>query len=327
MTNDPQGPADTGNTSEEKSREDARQDEWEEKSFGGGGTEVTHDTATVNNPVSNQPTEELMLVQPQTLTPAEQSAVQLQAEQLGEALYSKFMLLLNSKLKDTGGHLTANDVNDMGEEFRSALAGIENAFLNAVETYANARQSGRTEQPRTNLFQRLLVRSFEESFVDEKALQDEPSLLSRRMLPGFAIMLSMMFGDEKLEDYEMRTHSIIDKLGTGPDGEVDWEAFFNSPKARLLSLQAEIEVAQYFREFDKRMEWMLAMVNSNLIPPEEGRFGDPWVFNIEAARRLLAGFFENLKFTLDSQIARQSIVKRLGTDEVSTLDEVVRRAC
>ncbi len=258
---------------------------------------------------------------------AQQGALAAQscADELGELLHTKFIQLLAEKVRDNKGQLSASDIVDMGDEFRKEIVNIKDAFVKAVESYAMARQKKYTSQTRSNLFHRLLVRNFERQFTDEKTLEKRPDMLSRRMLPGFFNMMMLMFGKPKLAEYEKRMTKLIERLQRDREGEIEWEDIYNAPEARKISLRAEVEIAQYFRDVDKRLSWMVAMVNSNLIPPPDNRTGTAWVFNEEAAKNMLGGLFSDLRLAMNDQNSREAFAKQMGLDVVENLDTVVER--
>ena len=125
--------------------EDARAEFWEATFFNPDGTEVSEQRSTAERAPSadeTQPkarpdstassaTEKDGKLQQHTSREAHVSADQ-HAEELGEAMHAKFMHLLNAKMKETDGHLTAEDVEEMGEEFRENLEEIKTAFVSAA---------------------------------------------------------------------------------------------------------------------------------------------------------------------------------------------------
>lgn len=253
------------------------------------------------------------------------SEVEKEVDDLGEALHAKFMNLLSAKIAEKGGQITADDVQEMGEEFRENLEDIKTAFLKAVESYTLARERRRVESARNDHFTRLLVRKFEHRFRDERKLQGDPSYLSRRMLPGFTTMLSMMFGKPQLASYEKRINAVIERLKHENKGEMDWEAFYRAPEIKKLMLRAEIEIAQNFRNIDKRLAWMVAMINSNLIPADEHMMGTEWVFNEDAASKLLAALFADLRAALRNDNARERFAESMDSETMATLEQVASR--
>ncbi len=317
--------------------EDARAEFWEATFFSPDGAELSEKHSIAEEPAPAEPRvagqAEPAIKQTERETPARQDSISREAhisadqhaEDLGEAMHAKFMHLLNAKMEETGGHLTPEDVEEMGEEFRDNLDDIKTAFVKAVESYTLARERGRIDSARTHLFTRLMVRKFEHRLRDERTLREKPDYLSRRMLPGFANMLSMMFGKPKLADYENRIKIVTDKMRNANGGHIDWEEFYRTPEIKKLALRAEIEIAQNFRNIDKRFQWMVAMINSNLIPADDIRTGAEWTFNDAAATKLLTSLFADVRAALKNPNARERFTATLGEEAVGMLDNVALR--
>jgi len=89
-----------------------------------------------------------------------------QADDLADAIYTKFMTLLSDHITAKGGSLTMDDVAEMGEEFRTEIGIIKDTFLNAVETYAQARERNRVTSARGQIFNRLVIQRFEHRLAD-----------------------------------------------------------------------------------------------------------------------------------------------------------------
>jgi hypothetical protein len=344
MAKEPGKPSDGISASEP---EDARADMWEATFFSPDGEEVSSQRTSNPEAPPNQdgpqdgpttiPKPPITTTTPvisdndpafqQRLSNEAAASVEDHADELGEALHTKFMQLLNDKISETDGHLTPADVVEMGEEFKTQLEDIKTSFLAAVESYTLARERSRIDSVRTHLFTRLMVRKFEHRLRDERTLKEHPEFLSRRMLPGFGTMLSMMFGKPKLASYEKRIKAVAERLSHENGGQIDWEQFYREPEIKKLALRAEIEIAQNFQNINKRMDWMVAMINSNLIPADDQWIGSEWAFNDTAAAKLLTSLFVDLRAALKNPNARQRFSETLGADAVVTLDQVALRFC
>ncbi len=310
-------------------QDDDRQDAWEASFFSPDGTETSRSDKgqTKAPPPPNAPP-------PKAATksaaagpsrgPAAET-VQEHVDDLGDALQEKFVNLLADKVREKDGHLTAEDVAEMGQEFRSQLQDIETIFLDAVESYTLAREKTRVDQSRGNLFHRLMVKKFEHRFTDEQTLQQQPERLSRRMLPGYMNMILVMFGAPRLANYEERTRALIDKMRRDSGGRLDWGDVFKSPEAKKITLLAEVDIARRFDDIDKRLEWMIAVVNSNLIPADEDLAGTPWTFNKSAAEWLMTSLLVDLRPTLSNEKTRKKIAERMGGDGMDILDGAANR--
>ena len=247
------------------------------------------------------------------------------ADEFAEAIYEKFMRLLTDRITEKGGSLTMDDVSEMGEDFRAQIGDIKATFLKAVESYTEAREKNRVSSERGNVFQRIMAYQFETRFANDRTLKEHPDRLSRRMLPGFYSALSMMFGPPKLARYEQQAKKLVDRLRKETRGQLEWVDVYKSPEARRLALRAEIDIARHFKDVDKRLDWMIAMINSNMIPEDEGKIHSAWSFTPEAAEGMLANLFHSLRTALKNDTARRKFVDELGDDTVTVLDTVTRR--
>lgn len=247
------------------------------------------------------------------------------ADDLGEMLHSKFMHLLSKAIEDTSGQLTTADVERMGQEFKAELTKIETIFIAAVDDVALSREKSRTEQVRNKVFFRLMVHNFEHRFVDDSDLHKYPDRLSRRILPGFFNVLLLMFGEQRLESYEQDAKKIIDDIRNANGGHLDWLEIYKAPKLRNLCLRAQVEIAQHFAETDKRLNWMVAVINTNLLPIDERVSSRPWVLSATAAEKVLNAFFRGLRGALGKDKAREKMSERLGTPTLALLDKVAGR--
>lgn len=247
------------------------------------------------------------------------------ADDLAEAMYTKFMSLLTDTMTEKGGTLSMDDVAEMGEAFRNQMGEIKETFLSAVESYTQAREETRVNSERGKVFHRVMVHQFENRFVNEKTLKEKPDYLSRRMLPGFYNAFSMMFGPPKLERYERQANMVLDRLRKETNGQLEWHDVYITPEARRISLRAQIDIARHFKDVDKRLDWLIAMVNSNMIPLEDGRISSGWSFGREAAEALLHELFHDLRTALHSEATRQKFADELGGETVKILDNVMKR--
>ncbi len=256
------------------------------------------------------------------VTPAAVRSVDKKADELAESMHTRFMKLVSDKVAEKGGHLTADDVEEMGEEFRRNMGDIKSVFMEAVESFTRAQEKSRDASERGNIFTRLMIHKFEHQFVEDRKLRQHPDRLTRRMLPGFMNALNTMVGTQKQAEFEKQAKAVANKARADGNGEIDWEDVYKTSAARMISLGAQIEMAQHFREPDKRIEWLMAMVNSNLIPAEIGVPGADWEFSREAAIRLLGDVFADLRTALREPRTRDKIRTKMGHDMIVLLDEV-----
>ncbi|NQV44948.1 MAG: hypothetical protein HQ501_08595 [Rhodospirillales bacterium] len=247
------------------------------------------------------------------------------ADELADTIYNKFMTLLSDHIAAKGGSLTMDDVAKMGEEFRSDMDVIKQTFLNSVETYSLARERSQITRSRGQIFNRIIIQRFEHRLTDEDALKNKPDHLSRRILPGFHSTLSMMFGPPKLERYEQQARHILDRLREENGGQIEWSALYQAPESQRIALRAEIDIAKHFKDTEKRLDWMVAMINSNLIPADDHTVSAGWAFTREMAEAILSDLFQDLRKTITSSTAKKKFIEELGEETVGVLENVVHR--
>ncbi len=262
---------------------------------------------------------------PNKTSAAATKSVQKKADEFSDALHAKFMSLLNAKIEEKGGHLTPDDVTQMGDEFQRNLGDIQTVFMDAVESFSRAQMKARDGNERGNVFVRLMVNKFEHQFVPDRHLNNDADVLSRRMLPGFQNALKTMVGTQKQAEFEKSAKSIVRQHQESGDGEVDWTTVFQSSSARMIALGAQIEIARHFQEAEKRIDWLVAMVNSNMISIESKLAGADWQFTRDAALKLLSLVFTGLHDNLNNQNTREKIIRKLGPDMIVQLDKVAER--
>jgi len=246
-------------------------------------------------------------------------------DQLSNTLQRKCHKLLADKVAENGGHLSEDDVNMLAKAFHHTVDAFKIQITEAVEAFAQERHCSKGYNQRTNSFIRLMVHNFEHQFANDHDLKAHSDCLSRRMLPGFINAVHAMVGTQNQIEYMEQSQAITAKVRTRGDGKVDWQDVYQTPGARMISLGAQIEIAQHFRQPDKRIDWLISMINSNMIPGDEAQGDVDWQFTRDAADRMLAAVFSDLRVALDNNATRQKIRATLGKDIVAVMDSVVGR--
>ena len=139
-------------------------------------------------------------------------------------------------------------------------------FEQSFDVYVKARERAVWDQQRNYPFDRLMVKKFSNLFRDDGEIG--PDDLSRRMLPGFFVALGMMLGTEVVEKYQQKIRTIVDKVKAGGKSVFDWDDVYADEVAETVSLDAEVGIAGYFEDFDKRAEWFIDLINNHLTSPE-----------------------------------------------------------
>ncbi|MCH8237145.1 MAG: hypothetical protein IIC06_03130, partial [Proteobacteria bacterium] len=153
-----------------------------------------------------------------------------------------------------------------------------------------------------------------------------PDEVSRRILPGFFLALGMMLGPEVVEDYQEKCRVIVKRVKGSGKGVFNWESVYGDKEAKALILEAEISLAGYFEDLDKRTTWFLNLVNANLTPVDFGA-GEPatyWELNEAGFRKFLNALLSGLREQLDTDSGKMLITKNHGAETCANLFEILQ---
>jgi len=245
------------------------------------------------------------------------------AEDIADLIEEKFMGLLKQRLAENDGHLSADDVEEMGVEFREQIGEIRTIFLDAVKSFTKAKHRSLNEDDRKNTFHRLMVHRFEDRLAPDSALEKSPDRLSRRMLPGFFSVLSMMVGQDNLARFRKESDALAERLKVELGDAFEWSEVYKSKEGRRILLRAEMLMARNFTDVDKRVHWLIAFINGNLIAVDQTRPGAAWTFSETAARDMLRDLFTGIKRTLNSENGRDALSRSLDDKGMAQLQKLV----
>lgn len=260
----------------------------------------------------------------ETVESASGASAEDYAEDIADLIEQKFMGLLKQRLAKSGGHLSEDDVAEMGAEFRTQLTEIRTIFLDAVKNYAKASHRSLSDELRENAFQRLMVHRFEARLAPDSALDKSPDRLTRRMLPGFFSALSLMIGQDNLKKFNHEAEILAKGLKSELGDAFDWTEVYNSKTGRRITLHAEILMAQNFRDVEKRIDWLIAFINGNLITIDRSLPGADWAFSESAARSLLSDLFSGTRNALSNDVRRDALARSLSPKAIDQLEALIK---
>lgn len=141
--------------------------------------------------------------------------------------------------------------------------------------------------------------------------------LSRRLIPGLMAALAKMVGPETLDDVTRRTSMLLDRHREARLGLVNWTQLAAEPEADVLLSEVLMAAARHFQDIDRRVAWLVQVINSHLaVPLPEDR--DPaWRCDAHRARLLLRALYAPLKPRLCEPEARAILRRRHGDPAVS----------
>ncbi len=198
---------------------------------------------------------------------------------------------------------------------------MQTVFEQSFEVYVKARERASWDQARHFPFDRLIVKKFSHLF---KAAPG-PTTVSRRMLPGFFMAISMMLGPDVVESYQERCRMIVERIRDGQE-DFDWEDVYAAEETGLVTIDAQVTVVQHFEDFAKRAEWFINLVNGHLSPP--GDSSDEAALNWEMTeagfQRFLDALLKDLRDAVTDDAGRKKVAKRHGAAAVERVIAVLR---
>lgn len=250
-----------------------------------------------------------------------------QSRAIAETVVNSLLDRMVAEAQRKGGMLSIQDIQSLSQEFEKKTAVLQTVFEKSFEDYVKARERAAWQQNRQYPFDRVIVQTFAHRFADGPRLINDPDALSRRILPGFFMALGMMLGPEALESFQERCRRIVARYKSGGTGEFDWEVIYADPETKALSLEAQIAIAPYFEDLNRRVPWMIDLVNTHM-SPYEGDQNSPiarWTMTDVSCFSLIEGLFGNLKAALNSDAGLQDLTRRHGHEAGSRLLKLLRK--
>ncbi|WP_339861592.1 hypothetical protein [Thalassospira alkalitolerans] len=221
-----------------------------------------------------------------------------------------------------------HDGSVSADKISKALAALreqENLFDGAwmtLETDIDTVKARQNAAVRHDPFGRLLVSRFAHLLEGREAGDLEHGALSREILTPFFKVIRMMVGVDMLEEIDGEIHAIIDQHADEDDELRDptdyWDHLAEEPQvANRLNL-VFARMALHFKDYERRKQWMLQLVNDNLPHGDHG-----WVFTNEHCVRLLRALFRDVRAALPIPERAAELAAKLGGENVENLRNVM----
>jgi hypothetical protein len=256
---------------------------------------------------------------PTAVSPARQS------EALAETVMSSILDRLTAEASRKGGMLSIDDLQALDQEFQKKTKALQQVFQASFDEYVKAREQSIWDKAREFPFGRMLVTQFSDTFAGKEGHSLKEGAVSRRILPGFFVAVNMMLGPEFVEGAQQLCRGIVDKKKAEKGTAFEWTDFYGDADAREVLMDGLMAIAPYFEAPDKRMAWMIDVINSHLEPADsedmEGEHAEHWVLDEHGLRLVLDHLFKGLRDALANPASRGALSQRHGDDAV---EEAVR---
>ena len=258
---------------------------------------------------------------PSLSTPAGQSRA------LAETIVNSFLDRLRVEAAKHGDHLSTANIETLRYEFERKADALQAVFQKSFEDYVHARERAFWDNAREFPFDRQMVDTFAGLFPSPGAGLGE-NALSRRMLPGFFVALTLMISAEMLEDFQRRAREQVDALKAAKGEAFNWQDVEASPEIAEIVIEALVLIVLYFDPPEKRRHWFIAMVNDHLGPANvdrEGAGAEAWQMTDSHFDAFVGALFTPLHQALATESGRFRITRRFGAEVCANLPVVLEK--
>ena len=169
-----------------------------------------------------------------------------------------------------GGSLSAEDIRACAQRFlKDELPHFTAAFQRSYDDCSHRREETHWSGLRKQPLERILAKKFAQLLPARKGDDGQLGIVSRRVLPGFNLAITKMIGPMLYDQCQHKAATILERHATAQGG-YDWKAVYADPQCQTLTNDVMVVVAHYFSDFDRRRNWFMDLVNSNLAPAKPG---------------------------------------------------------
>jgi len=242
---------------------------------------------------------------------------------IANVMIGHFATRLEVEARRAGGALDAEAIRALAERFMAdEAARFQSALQRSWDACTQAREARQWESARRNPFGRTLTKPFAHLFAAPQGEDEGQSVLSRRLLPGFHLALNKMIGSALVEQCQSKCQGIVERHRQR-GGTVHWAGVYADPEAHALASDVLMVVAQYFGNFERRREWFMAVVNSNLAAVPADAPDAHWQLTEHGFAELMRALFADLAARAVTDGA--ALRRRYGEQSVETLEAFFRR--
>lgn len=249
-----------------------------------------------------------------------------QTQELAQSVVTGFTDRLTQEAQAKGGSLTIADIQAMNKEFEEQTKDLKGVLDKSFEEYVTAREKASWSLSRKFPFDRMIVKTFSYMLEDDGRKLKASDSVSRRMLPGFFMALSMILGPDKLEGYQGKCRAVVKIVKKAYGDKFEWEDVYESDDARAILIDALIDIAHSFDDIEMRAEWFVDMINSHLPPPDDKttQTEADWVMTMDGFKQFFKALMSDLNDALESEGGRLLVTHRHGVDETIELVEMLQ---
>lgn len=181
-------------------------------------------------------------------------------------------------------------------------------------------------EARKRAFERVLVKRFSHLFPPNKPLKNKRAV-SRRILPGLMLALEQLAGAEFVQQCRVAGRNILKNVREEKGADFKWSEFYNDPAINDLVDDLMAVVAWSFRDVERRVQWLMNLINLNLAPPEdyvfEGTGIEKWTLQRTGLIDLLSALFSDFRDKLAQEDSSRDMENRYGQKSCAAIRQLI----
>ncbi|MBT4889590.1 MAG: hypothetical protein HON65_08565 [Rhodospirillales bacterium] len=104
--------------------------------------------------------------------------------------------------------------------------------------------------------------------------------------------------------------------------DFSWDTVYADKRTINMVRNLLVSIAPYFGNLNKRIEWMLPIINSHLTPVDENNPVVEWQMTGAMLMRVIFTMYGNLWAMLDDDMERLHLTKTYGADIIDVLSSL-----
>ncbi|MBL4613867.1 MAG: hypothetical protein JKY27_03205 [Magnetovibrio sp.] len=229
---------------------------------------------------------------------------------MAQVVVSTFTERLKEEAQKHGGSLSQRHIDELNIDFQAKAGLLTRVFEQAFSDAAREQEELKWHAIKRPAFDRLIVKRFEQLFIQRGVDSVPHGTISRRILPGFFLGLNMMLGPEALERYQWRCDTALERIMKGRL-PVGWNLVDQDAEVHTVILDAQYAIALHFEDVQHRSDWFVQIANAHLAPISYADAPDAqWELTPRALRVMAKHLLGDLKKAVDDNVAWQHLAER-----------------
>jgi len=247
------------------------------------------------------------------------------ARALTDAVVFAFTEKLKSEIDKHGGYLGLRHVDAIETELHAKAKQLSAAFALAFNDAAREQEELRWFSIKRPAFDRLIVKRFEHLLMHRDKDGQVHGSVSRRLLPGFFLALSMMLGPEAMAAYQRRADDAVARVMQG-QLPVNWDLVDHDAELHDVLIDAQIAVALHFENVQRRFNWFIQVANAHMAPASSDEaFDATWELGHRALHLLVNGLLSDLSAAIEDDEAWDRLAARTPDADRKRLAAILKQ--